>query len=75
MDKKESRLVMSPSSEDYARSDVESGICSKTDGKEHGVKGLLKSIFLTVETSGIQRVTDEDRLENTTKVWHACTFW
>jgi len=30
---------------------------------------------LAVETGGIQRVTDEDRTENTSKWWNACTFW
>jgi hypothetical protein len=30
---------------------------------------------LSVETGGIQRVTDEERLSNTTHVWNACTFW
>ena len=35
----------------------------------------LRSILLTVETSGIQRVTEEERKQHTTKVWNACTFW
>jgi hypothetical protein len=30
---------------------------------------------LSVEAGGIERVTDEDRLSNTTHVWNACTFW
>jgi hypothetical protein len=30
---------------------------------------------LSVETGGIERVTDEDRAKNTSKVWNACTFW
>ena len=30
---------------------------------------------LAVETGGIERVTDEDRAQNTSKVWNACTFW
>lgn len=29
----------------------------------------------SIETEGIQRVTDEERLVNTTKFWNACTFW
>jgi hypothetical protein len=29
----------------------------------------------TVETGGIERITDEDRAANTSKVWNACTFW
>ncbi len=35
----------------------------------------LKSILLSVEISGIQRVTKEERKQNTSKVWNACTFW
>lgn len=30
---------------------------------------------LSVETGGIQRVTDEERESDTTHVWNACTFW
>ena len=30
---------------------------------------------LTVETGGIERVTDEDRAHNASEVWNACTFW
>ncbi|KAL4894719.1 permease for cytosine/purines, uracil, thiamine, allantoin-domain-containing protein [Aspergillus ambiguus] len=30
---------------------------------------------LAIEKGGIQRVTDDERLENTTKFWNACTFW
>lgn len=43
--------------------------------------GSLRSGFrawaknLSVESGGIQRVTDEERQTNTTKVWNACTFW
>jgi hypothetical protein len=35
----------------------------------------FRSILLTVETTGIQRVTEEERKQNTSKVWNACTFW
>lgn len=38
-----------------------------------GLNAWAKS--LSVEAGGIQRVTDEDRQSNTTKVWNACTFW
>lgn len=31
--------------------------------------------MLSIETGGIQRVTDEERQVNTTKFWNACTFW
>lgn len=30
---------------------------------------------LSVETGGIQRITDEERQQNSSKVWNACTFW
>lgn len=54
-----------------------------TDGMdtESVEKGVVRSGFrawaknLSVETGGIQRVTDEERQTNTTKVWNACTFW
>lgn len=31
--------------------------------------------ILSIETGGIQRVTDEERQVNPTKWWNACTFW
>lgn len=40
---------------------------------QNGIRAWAKS--LSIETSGIQRVTDEDRQQNTTRVWNACTFW
>lgn len=30
---------------------------------------------LSIEEGGIERVTDEERQENTTKFWNATTFW
>ncbi|CAG8137441.1 unnamed protein product [Penicillium salamii] len=30
---------------------------------------------LSIEEGGIERVTDEERLQNTTKFWNAATFW
>ncbi|CAP86583.1 Pc20g12540 [Penicillium rubens Wisconsin 54-1255] len=30
---------------------------------------------LSIEEGGIERVTDEERQQNTTKFWHAATFW
>ena len=30
---------------------------------------------LSVETGGIERITDEVRAKNSSKVWNACTFW
>jgi len=38
-----------------------------------GLRAWAKN--LSVETGGIERVTDEERQTNTTKVWNACTFW
>ncbi len=38
-------------------------------------KSWVKEALLTVETRGIQRVTEEERQQNTSKVWNACTFW
>ncbi len=44
-------------------------------------KGIIEGGFqawaakLSVETAGIERVTDEERQANTTHVWNACTFW
>lgn len=30
---------------------------------------------LKVELKGIERVTEDERLHDTTKFWNACTFW
>lgn len=54
-----------------------------TDGMETESveKGIVRSGFcvwaknLSLETGGIERVTDDERQTNTTKVWNACTFW
>ena len=52
--------------------DVRAGETGKTtDGI--ACKRWLKK--LSVETGGIQRVTNEDRAKNPSKVWNACTFW
>ena len=29
----------------------------------------------SIEEGGIERVTDEERLQNTTKFWNCATFW
>lgn len=34
-----------------------------------------RNALLSVETRGIERVTEDERQQNTTKVWNACTFW
>lgn len=60
-------------------------VLSETDNNSHGTGtcrqantyGRLRKwarVFL-VETGGIERVTDEDRQQNTQHVWNACTFW
>jgi hypothetical protein len=59
-----------------AASDVEAGsFDEKVQTKVSRTSSWVKTILLSVETSGIQRVTDEERQQNTTKVWNACTFW
>lgn len=40
-----------------------------------GFNGWMRKVLVSVETRGIQRVTDEERQQNPTKVWNACTFW
>jgi hypothetical protein len=52
--------------------DVPEGEMEKVQGAT-GLKLWLKK--LSVETGGIERVTDEDRAGETSKVWNACTFW
>jgi hypothetical protein len=57
--------------------EVEEGFIQKYEtvqgGRFAGLREWAKKISL--ETGGIQRVTDEERQHNTTKVWNACTFW
>lgn len=55
-----------------ANYDINEGNIEKQDGIR-GIRAWLKK--LSVETGGIQRVTDEERLQNPSKVWNACTFW
>jgi len=58
----------------YAQSDIEAGsIDKKNEAPTSRFSQWGK--LLSVETGGIQRVTDEERQHNTTKVWNACTFW
>lgn len=60
----------------YEPSDVEAASMEeKPTNKASIVVSWGKSLLTTVETRGIQRVTDEERRSNTTSVWHACTFW
>lgn len=56
------------------RTDIEAGSIEKNNSLP-GISGWAKSRFWAVETTGIQRVTDADRGQNTTHVWNACTFW
>lgn len=52
--------------------DIPIGEMEKVQGAT-GLKLWLKK--LSIETGGIERVTDEDRVVETSKVWNACTFW
>ena len=56
------------------RNDIEEGSIEKNNSSG-GIHGWTKSRFWAIETTGIQRVTDADRQQNTTHVWNACTFW
>jgi hypothetical protein len=56
--------------------DLEVGFTQeKTYSSPSTIGRWMKNVLLSVETKGIERVTDEERQNNTTKVWHACTFW
>lgn len=57
----------------YQPSDIEMGTIYSTEDKHFRFSAWAKK--LSVETGGIQRVTDAERLQNTTHVWNACTFW
>jgi hypothetical protein len=56
-------------------SDIEVGSTQKPYSNTSTAETWLKNVLLSVETQGIERVTAEERMQNTTKVWHACTFW
>jgi hypothetical protein len=56
----------------YSNGNVQAGTTEKPTAAT-GLKYWVKR--LAVETGGIERVTDEDRAQNTSKVWNACTFW
>lgn len=51
----------------------EEGTIVKAIPSDYGLFAWMKK--LSVETEGIQRVTDADRQYNTTHVWNAATFW
>jgi len=61
--------------EDYSETEKSpAGTIIVSEGTVHGgFHAWAKNISL--EEGGIQRVTDEERQTNTTKVWNACTFW
>ena len=52
--------------------EVQMGEIEKTTNGSAFKRWLQK---LSIETGGIERVTDGDRAKNTSKVWNACTFW
>lgn len=60
------------SSQDQSMNDVQIGAATNPSANR-GFRYWAKR--LAVETGGIERVTDEDRAQNTSKVWNACTFW
>lgn len=68
----ESKMSSEKSFSVPSSSEVQAG----TIGKPTAVSGIKYwAKRLTVETGGIERITDADRAENTSKVWNACTFW
>lgn len=68
----DSEMKSADSFEVHSRHDVRLGAFEKTTTLT-GLKYWVKK--LAVETGGIERVTDEERAQNTSKVWNACTFW
>jgi hypothetical protein len=58
---------------DQVPSDIELGSGTKSIEKNSRLQHWARS--LSVETGGIQRVTDEERSKHPTRVWNACTFW
>ena len=73
---KQTKLPITTPDTQYPASDLEAGSCQEKQYSTPSTVGSwIKNVLLSVETKGIERVTDEDRQQNTTKVWHACTFW
>jgi hypothetical protein len=58
-----------------ADGDVQKSSANPTDGHPTKLHGWVRYVLFSIETRGIQRVTEEERQQNTTKVWNACTFW
>jgi hypothetical protein len=76
MEKQNKLPITTPASLQYSASDIEAGSSQeKTYLSPSTIGSWMKNVLLSVETKGIERVTDEERQHNTTKVWHACTFW
>jgi hypothetical protein len=48
---------------------------NKSPGALSFVRIHAKSLLRSVERGGIERVTEEQRQQNPTRVWNACTFW
>lgn len=59
--------------------DLEASASSIDSGRGDVVSGTFSSwgrnVLLSVETRGIERVTEVERQQDTTKIWNACTFW
>jgi hypothetical protein len=66
MDTKQ-QIFAEKSSDDADTASIEKGTIP------NGLRAWVEK--LSVESGGIQRVTDEERQNNTTHVWNACTFW
>jgi hypothetical protein len=75
MEKEIKTSIAAPATDLYSASDIEAGSIEKSNNTPSAATSWMKNFLLSVETQGIERVTDEERQENTTKVWHACTFW
>lgn len=58
-----------------AEGDVQRGHVSPGGGQPSKLHKWVRYMLFSIETRGIQRVTEEERQYNTTKVWNACTFW
>jgi len=69
-DTKASDLIAS-----HSTSEMEMRSFDEEKGQVSAFSKWSKNALLSVETRGIERVTDEERQQNTTKIWNACTFW
>jgi hypothetical protein len=69
----ESKMDIKQQLSAYKSSDETDSASVEKGAIRGGLKAWAKK--LSVEAGGIERVTDEERLSNTTHVWNACTFW